>query len=51
MGLPVRSGGLGIDIVSDNANVEFDRSKTITAPLAAIIALQGNNLPDSEAEK
>ena len=51
MALPVRLGGLGIDKVSENAYSEFERSLTITAPLAAIIALQGDDLPDADDEK
>ena len=51
LSLPVKSGGLGIDLISDNANDEFEMSNMITAPLAAIIALQGDSLPDPEAEQ
>ena len=49
--LPVKAGGLNIDVVAANADLEFQRSTTITAPLAAIIALQGDELPDNEARK
>ena len=48
LSLPVSSGGMGIDMVSENAEEEYQRSRTITAPLAAIIALQGDTLPDPE---
>ena len=44
--LPVREGGLGISILADEAPQEFISSITINAPLAAIIALQGSELPD-----
>ena len=46
--LPVRLGGMGIESISSVADEEYFRSKQITAPLAAIIALQGNSLPDPE---
>jgi len=46
--LPVRLGGMGIESVSSIADDEYSRSKEITAPLAAIIALQGISLPNPE---
>ena len=46
--LPVRLGGMGIEHVSSVADDEYTRSKEITAPLAAIIALQGISLPNPE---
>ena len=46
--LPVRLGGMGIEQISSVADEEYARSKQITAPLAAIIALQGNCLPNPE---
>ena len=46
--LPVRLGGMGIEQISSVAEEEYARSKQITAPFAAIIALRGNCLPTSE---
>lgn len=53
--LPLRYGGLGIPLFSELASQEFLASKRITAPLAAIMTMQGNELPDplevAEAKK
>ena len=38
-------------MVSRNAEEEYQRSRTITAPLAAIIAHKGDTLPDTDFEK
>ena len=46
--LPIRLGGLGIPILTDIAEQEFSTSVQITAPLAAIMILQGTNLPDPD---
>ena len=46
--LPVRLGGMGIEQISSGAEEEYASSKQITAPLAAIIALQGNCLLNPE---
>ena len=51
LALPIKAGGLGIEIINRKSNEEFERSKSITAPLAAIIALQGDNLPDPDLER
>ena len=51
LSLPVNAGGLGLEIISQNANDEFTRSNLITGPLAAIIVLQGGHLPNPEEEK
>ena len=51
LSLPVSQGGMGIDNIGDNAEEEYQRSRAITAPLAAIIALQGDTLPDPDTEK
>ena len=52
LALPVKSGGMGIEIINQNSNEEYQRSKTITAPLAALIALQEEDaLPNPEQEK
>ena len=44
--LPVRLGGMGIESPSSIASDKYSRSKQMTGPLAAIIALQGISLPD-----
>ena len=44
--LPVKSGGMGIETISDISDAEFSRSVQMTAPLAAIIAMQGEELPN-----
>ena len=48
LSLPVKAGGLGIEIVSQDSEEEYGRSKSITAPLAAIIALQEDYMPNPE---
>ena len=48
--LPIKSGGLGIPIFQDKADQDHATSIQITAPLAAIMVLQGNNLPNPEEE-
>ena len=47
--LPIRDGGLGISNFADLAQIEFTVSTTVTAPLAAIIVMQGTELPDADA--
>ena len=44
--LPVRLGGMGIESPSSIASGEYSRSKQMTGPLAAIIAIPGISLPD-----
>ena len=46
--LPIKDGGMGIEILANISDAEFDRSVQVTAPLAAIIALQGDELPSRE---
>jgi hypothetical protein len=46
--LPVKFGGMGLESIVSIADEEYSRSKQITAPLAAIIALQGSNLPNPD---
>ena len=46
--LPVRKGGLGIPILTDIADDQYNASKSITLPLVAIMLTQGNTLPDKE---
>ena len=49
--LPIRNGGLGMPILAQRAKSEFDASQRINAPLAAIIMLQGLDLPDEIEQK
>ena len=49
--LPLRLGGLGLPILSEKASEDFHHSTTLTAPLAAIMVLQGNSLPDPDEVK
>ena len=44
--LPIRNGGLGILKLTEKAANEYEISRIITAPLVAIIAIQGDTLPD-----
>ena len=46
LALPVQNGGMGIEIPSEISDTEFSRSVLMTAPLAAIIAMQGDELPN-----
>ena len=49
--LPVRLGGLGIPIFTEKATSDYINSKMLTAPLTAIIVLQGYDLPDENSVK
>ena len=49
--LPIRDGGMGIPILTEAAPNEFLSSTTVNAPLAAIIALQGTDLPDANVTR
>ena len=49
--LSIRLGGLNIPIFAEKAGNDYEISKTLTAPLAAIIATQGEELPDENAGK
>ena len=44
--LLVQLGGLRMPILSEVASEHFESSKKITAPLATVIILQGDALPD-----
>ena len=44
--LPIREGGLGVPILAEIARSEFITSTVVNAPLAAIMVLQGTELPD-----
>ena len=43
--LPIRLGGLGLPRISEKSTLDFETSKKITAPLCAIMAMQGDTLP------
>ena len=42
---------MGIPVLIDKAPDEFQTSSIVTAPLAAIMMMQGNALPDTEEVK
>ena len=44
--LPLRHGGLGISILSEIAESQFEASHAITLPLVTIMITQGNTLPN-----
>ena len=44
--LPLRHGGLGIPILSEIAESQFEASHAITLPLVTIMITQGNTLPN-----
>ena len=46
--LPVRYGGLGIQMPSEIASEHFESSMKISAPLVTIMILQGDTLPDEK---
>ena len=46
--LPVRCGGLGIPVLGEIADDEFQASVRMTAPLAALMVLQSTCLPSSD---
>ena len=43
--LPLRHGGLGIPILIEIAESQFEASQAITLPLVTIMITQGNKLP------
>ena len=49
--LSIREGGLGMSVLTEAATSEFTASTEINAPLAAIIVMQGYDLPDVAAQK
>ena len=49
--LPIRDGGMGIPILTEATPNEFLSSTTVNALLAAIIALQGTDLPDANVTR
>ena len=46
--LPIRLGGMGMSKLEERAQSEYDTSKALTAPLVAILLMQGNDLPDPD---
>ena len=44
--LPIRAGALGIPKFAEKASQEYSTSLTLTAPLVAIMTVQGNTLPN-----
>ena len=46
--LPLRHGGLGIPVFSEIATEEYNASTHVTAPLVAIMMMQGRELPNRE---
>ena len=49
--LPIKDGGLGIPILLEKASIDFESSKIITAPLAAVIVAQGQDIPCKDITK
>ena len=45
--LPVKQQGLGISILSEISEIHYKHSKSISAPLASVIIMQGSQIPDS----
>ena len=46
--LPVKHGGLGITILSEISEINYEHSKSILAPLASVMIMQGSQIPDSK---
>ena len=46
--LPIRAGGLGIPKFAEKASQEYSTSRTITAPLVAIMTMQDNTQPNED---
>ena len=46
--LPIINGGLGMQRLTEKAANEYEISRTITAPLVAIMAIQDDMLPDNK---
>ena len=49
--LPVRRGGLGIPILSETCEMQFEHSMAISEPLKSLIIDQSNDLPNPENVK
>ena len=46
--LPVKHGGLGIPILFETSKIHYEHSKSISAPLASVIIMQGSQILDSK---
>ena len=46
--LPVKHGGLGIPILSEISEIHYRHLKSISAPYASVIIMQGSQIPDSK---
>ena len=46
--LPVKHGGLGIPILSEISEIHYEHSKSISAPLASVIIIQGSQIPENK---
>ena len=44
----VKSGALGIPNLSEISEIHYEHSKSISAPLASVIIMQGSQIPDSK---
>ena len=49
--IPIREGGMGIKIHSENSDIAYNASSKITKPLVNQILAQSRELPDEEAVK
>ena len=45
---PVKHGGLGIPIFSEISEIHYEHSKSILAPLASAIIMQGSQIHESK---
>ena len=41
----MKDGGMGVKVLSSESDIKFSRSCELNAPLVAIIAIQGSDLP------
>ena len=46
--LPIKYGDFGIQILSEISEIHYEHSKSISAPLASVIIMQGSQIPDSK---
>ena len=46
--MPIKDGGLGVKVISENADRSYEASVKITSPLSKQIQLQSNELPNCE---
>ena len=49
--LPIRDGGLGVPVLREKAEIDFQSSIAVTVPLKEVIIEQGNTLPSKERVK